>query len=172
MNKALVVIDMQNDFVTDALESPYAKEIVQNVVNKIETAKSEGDTAIFFTKDTHSEDYMNTNEGRHLPVPHCIRGTKGWNIIPELEKFAEEAQIIEKPTFGFKDWKEVLPEDMNDITLIGVCTDICVVSNALILKALYPEADVHVDTSCCAGITPETHLAAIETMKSCQVDCY
>ncbi len=172
MKKILIVIDMQNDFVTDALCSVYAQEIVPNVVKKLEKAQADPETEIYFTKDTHTEDYMNTNEGKHLPVPHCIRGTRGWNLIPELEKFEEDAIVIEKPTFGFKDWKNVLPEDVEDITMIGVCTDICVVSNALILKALYPEVEVHVDASCCAGLTPEKHLAAIETMKSCQVDCY
>ncbi|MDO4649002.1 MAG: isochorismatase family cysteine hydrolase [Eubacteriales bacterium] len=171
MKKVLLVIDMQNDFVTDALASAEAQAIVQKVVQKVEEAQKDSETEIFFTKDTHTPDYMNTNEGKHLPVPHCIRETKGWMLIPELEKFQEDATVIEKPTFGFKDWKKVLPEDTEDITLIGVCTDICVVSNALILKALYPEVDVHVDTACCAGVTPAAHLAAIETMKSCQVDC-
>lgn len=172
MKKVLLVIDMQKDFVTDALGSPYAQAIAGNVVRKVSEAKESGECEVFFTKDTHTPDYMNTNEGRHLPVPHCIRGEKGWELIPELEKFADEAHVIEKPTFGFKDWKSVLPADTADITLIGVCTDICVVSNALILKALYPEADVHVDTACCAGVTPETHQAAIDTMKACQVECY
>ena len=175
MRSILIVVDMQKDFVTGVLASAEAQAILPEVKAKI----SEDDCAgkeIIFTRDTHGEDYMQTNEGQHLPVPHCIKGTDGWQICSELtDGVTSEYKTVDKPTFGFLGWKDVLASETADgsdldIEMIGVCTDICVVSNALILKALYPEATVRVDAGCCAGVTPEAHAAALATMRACQVD--
>ena len=161
MRNILIVVDMQKDFVTGALASAEAQAILPEVMAKI----SEYDRAgkeIIFMRDTHGEDYMQTNEGKHLPVPHCIKGTDGWQICSELtDGVTSEYKTVDKPTFGFLGWKDVLASETADgsdldIEMIGVCTDICVVSNALILKALYPEATVRVDAGCCAGVTPES----------------
>ncbi len=173
MEKILVVIDMQNDFVTGSLGSKEAVEIVPNVVNKIKNFTGE----VIFTRDTHQADYMNTQEGRHLPVEHCIENTKGWEIIPQLSTFAMLSKIINKPTFGSIELAEYIYKKYEDnkdleVELIGLCTDICVVSNALILKATMPELKITLDSSCCAGVTVQKHEAALETMKSCQIDVY
>ena len=164
MKKTLIVVDMQNDFINMALGTPEAEAIVPLVKAKIEAYRKNGDT-IIFTRDTHSEDYLSTPEGQKLPVVHCVRGTKGWDIAEGL--YVEGSKIIDKPNFGWPDWKE---EDLEDVELVGLCTDICVVSNALILKATFPEANISVDGSCCAGVTPESHKAALVTMKMCQID--
>ena len=175
MRNILIVVDMQKDFVTGALASAEAQAILPKVKEKIEVYDRAG-KEIIFTRDTHGEDYMQTNEGKHLPVPHCIKGTDGWQICAELtDGITSEYKTVDKPTFGFLGWKDVLASETADgsnldIEMIGVCTDICVVSNALILKALYPEATVRVDAGCCAGVTPEAHAAALVTMRSCQVD--
>lgn len=175
MRRILIVVDMQNDFVTGALGSEDAQKILPGVRAKIDAYHKE-DAEVIFTRDTHGEDYMQTNEGKHLPVPHCIKGTDGWQICAELtDGITSEYKTVDKPTFGFLGWKDVLASETADgsdldIEMIGVCTDICVVSNALILKALYPEATVRVDAGCCAGVTPEAHAAALATMRSCQVD--
>ncbi len=175
MRNILIVVDMQNDFVTGALASNDAQAILPKVKEKIEAYDRAG-KEIIFTRDTHGEDYMLTNEGKHLPVPHCIKGTDGWQICGELtDGIASEYKTVDKPTFGFLGWKDVLASETADgsdldIEMIGVCTDICVVSNALLLKALYPEATVRVDAGCCAGVTPEAHEAALATMRSCQVE--
>lgn len=175
MRNILIVVDMQKDFVTGALASAEAQAILPKVKEKIEVYDRAG-KEIIFTRDTHREDYMQTNEGKHLPVPHCIKGTDGWQICAELtDGITSEYKTVDKPTFGFLGWKDVLASETADgsdldIEMIGVCTDICVVSNALILKALYPEATVRVDAGCCAGVTPEAHAAALATMRSCQVD--
>ena len=167
--KTLIVVDMQKDFIDGALGTAEAVAIVPNVKSKIDEYVRRGDE-IIFTRDTHGENYMNTSEGRSLPVPHCIRGTEGWEIPAELDLPGREH--IDKPNFGWKDWDlkngEARPA-FAEIEMIGVCTDICVVSNALILKALYPETPISVDASCCAGVTPERHFAALEVLKSCQV---
>ena len=166
--KLLVVVDMQNDFVTGALRTPEAIMIVQNVKEKIERYLKNLDDVIF-TRNTRSSIYMDTNEGRHLPFPHCIKGTNGWKIIDELKPYAKK--IIDKPTFGSVELAELLVKsDIRDIELVGLFTDICVVSNALLIKAFLPEANVSVDASCCAGITIATHDAALQTMKMCQID--
>ncbi len=162
--KTLIVIDMQNDFITDALGTKEAIEIVENVKKKIDSYKNSG-YQIIFTRDTHDENYLNTPEGKKLPVTHCVKGTKGWEIADGL--YVEGAEIIDKPSFGWTKWKD---KDFDEIELIGLCTDICVVSNALILKATFPNAKICVDASCCAGVTPETHNAALTTMKMCQID--
>lgn len=165
MSKVLIVIDMQNDFVTGSLGNKEAQAIIPNIKAKIKEYAERGDR-IIFTRDTHTESYLNTPEGKKLPVKHCIKNTDGWQIVSGLE--TENCEYIDKPTFGWLNWKGFGADD--EIELIGVCTDICVVSNALILKAKYPEAAISVDASCCAGVTPEKHNAALETMKSCQID--
>lgn len=164
MKKTLIVVDMQNDFIDGALGTKEAEAIVSNVRNKIQEYAKNGDE-IIFTRDTHTEDYMNTNEGKHLPVEHCIKGTKGWQIAEGLE--VAGCKYIDKPSFGYTGWLDM---DLECVELVGLCTDICVVSNALVIKALYPEIDVTVDASCCAGVSPETHNAALVTMKCCQVN--
>lgn len=176
--RVLVVVDMQNDFIDGALGTREAEAIVPAVCRKIREAASEN-ALIFATKDTHSENYMETREGRFLPVPHCIKGSSGWEIRPEVSAELGDARIIEKYSFGSRILPDAIAEALQirglaekdtEIELIGLCTDICVVSNALILKARFPETDMMVDASCCAGVTVEKHLAALETMKSCQIE--
>ena len=164
MKKTLVVVDMQKDFIDGALGTKEAVAIVDNVKKKIAMYKENGDE-IIFTRDTHQTNYMETNEGKHLPVPHCIEGTAGWEIGEGLE--VEGALYINKPSFGYMNWKDY---NLEEVEIIGLCTDICVVSNALIIKATFPEIKVSVDASCCAGVTPESHAAALTTMKMCQVE--
>jgi len=164
MSKTLIVIDMQKDFVDGSLGTAEAVAILENVKKKIEEYKQRGDE-IIFTRDTHGEDYMNSNEGKHLPVVHCVEGTPGWEIYEGL--YTEGSDIINKPTFGYTGWGDY---SFEEVELIGLCTDICVISNALIIKALFPEIRVSVDSSCCAGVTPAKHEAALETMRSCQVE--
>ena len=175
MRKILVVVDMQNDFVTGLLGTEEARAIVPNIKAKIDKYIKNGDEVIF-TRDTHDEDYLNTNEGKHLPVPHCIDATEGWQVVPELD--IPECEHIDKFTFGWPFWARIRDLDsgirytryLEEIELVGVCTDICVVSNALILKSMYPRAKITVDASCCAGVTPENHKAALTVMKSCQIE--
>lgn len=162
--KTLIVIDMQKDFVTGTLGTKEAAAIVDNVKKKIDTYKAEGNQ-IIFTRDTHWNDYLNTNEGKHLPVRHCIKDSDGWQVLPELD--IADAVHVDKPNFGYPLWKERFRFEA--VELVGVCTDICVVSNALILKAQFPEIDITVDASCCAGVTVDSHHAALTTMKMCQV---
>ena len=169
MKKLLVVIDMQNDFIDGSLGTPEALAIVEAVKEKIRAYPPE---AVFATMDTHGPDYLSTQEGRNLPVEHCIRGTDGWRIRPELAELLEGAAVFEKPTFGSTRLAETIRglEGVEEIELIGLCTDICVVSNALLLKAFMPEVKIRVDAACCAGVTPEKHSAALETMRSCQIE--
>ena len=161
--KTLIVVDMQNDFIDGSLGTEEAQAIVPNVKKKIQEYKNRGDE-IIFTRDTHQSDYLDTPEGKKLPVVHCIEGTKGWQIADGLE--VEGCTYIDKPTFGWTHWNE---RTFQEIEMVGLCTDICVVSNALILKATFPSVEITVDASCCAGVTPQTHLAALETMKMCQI---
>ncbi len=163
MRKTLIVIDMQNDFIDGALGTKEAQAIVPNVKKKIEEYEARGDE-IIFTRDTHLKNYLETNEGKHLPIEHCICNTYGWHIS---DKLGYGYDVINKATFGYNGWSEY---DFEEIELVGLCTDICVVSNALILKATFPEIDITVDASCCAGVTPETHQAALTTMKMCQIN--
>lgn len=170
--KLLVVVDIQKDFVDGALGSKEAVAIVPAAIKKVK----EFDGEVIFTRDTHHENYMSTQEGKYLPVPHCIKGTDGWEIIPELRTFAEEkkCRIYDKPTFGCRELAEDIKGmfsfgEVESVELIGLCTDICVVSNALCIKAFSPELPVSVDRACCAGVTPEKHNAALETMRSCQI---
>lgn len=164
MKKTLIVVDMQNDFIDMALGTKEAVSIVPRVKAKIEEYAKNGDE-IIYTRDTHSEDYLNTPEGKKLPVPHCIKGTKGWEIAEGL--YVEGSKIIDKPNFGWLHWGK---EEFSEVELVGLCTDICVVSNALIIKAAHPEASVKVDSACCAGVTPDSHNAALTTMQMCQID--
>lgn len=172
MKKYLVVVDMQKDFVDGALGTAEAVAIVPNVVSKIK----EFDGDIFVTYDTHFENYMDTAEGKKLPVPHCIKGTDGWQLDKAVQAALEEKEYtpVEKITFGSIDLPWLIGKAANgedfSVELIGLCTDICVVSNALLLKANCPERKISVDASCCAGVTPATHNAALETMKMCQID--
>lgn len=161
--KTLIVVDMQNDFIDGSLGTKEAHAIVPNVKKKIQEYQNRGDE-IIFTRDTHQSDYLDTPEGKKLPVVHCIEGTKGWQIADGLE--VEGCTYIDKPTFGWTHWNE---RTFQEIEMVGLCTDICVVSNALILKATFPSVEITVDASCCAGVTPQTHLAALETMKMCQI---
>ena len=164
MKKTLIVIDMQNDFIDGSLGTAEAVAIVGNVQRKIAEYKADGNEVIF-TRDTHGENYLDTPEGKKLPVIHCVKGTQGWQISDKLD--AVGCDIIDKPSFGWTHWDE---RSFDKIELVGLCTDICVVSNALILKAQFPEAEITVDASCCAGVTPETHNAALATMKMCQIN--
>ncbi len=164
MKKTLIVVDMQNDFIDMALGTNEAVAIIPKVKEKIKQYIQNGDEVIY-TRDTHEENYLETPEGKKLPVKHCIRGTKGWEIAEDL--YVEGCKIIDKPNFGWPNWRE---ERFEDVELIGLCTDICVVSNALIIKASFPNASVMVDANCCAGVTPESHRAALTTMKMCQID--
>ena len=166
--KVLVVVDMQNDFIHGSLGTKEAAEIVNLVKDKIAEYKKMG-YAVFFTRDTHGEDYLSTPEGKKLPVKHCIKGTPGWEIADGLD--TSKSIIINKSTFGTFKWSHFF-EDSDDleIEVVGLCTDICVVSNALILKAMFPSATIRVDSSACAGVTPESHEAALTTMKMCQIE--
>ena len=170
MRKILIVIDMQNDFIDAALGTKEAVAIVDAVKKKIWTYPARD---IIATMDTHGENYMETQEGKYLPVPHCIKGTKGWEIRPDIAELLKGAKIYEKPTFGSTalaaDLKALSEQEEIELELIGLCTDICVVSNALLLKAAMPEVKISVDPSCCAGVTPEKHMAALETMRSCHI---
>ena len=172
MKNFLVVVDMQNDFVDGALGSAEAVAIVLNVVDKIKNFDGE----IFVTLDTHFDNYMETAEGKKLPVPHCIKGTTGWELNPEVAKALEGKKytVVEKLTFGSVDLPKLMGQAAGDeafsVELMGLCTDICVVSNALLLKAHYPENNIAVDASCCAGVTPKSHNEALATMGMCQIE--
>lgn len=171
MKRILVVVDMQKDFVDGSLGTKEAVAILPAVRKKIE---SYPDGCIYATLDTHQPDYLNTNEGKHLPVEHCIQGTEGWRIHPEIADVLKNAIFVVKPTFGSVKLIELLKAENEkepiSVELIGLCTDICVISNALLIKAAMPEIDIFVDASCCAGVTPEKHEAALETMRSCQIE--
>jgi len=168
--KLLVVVDMQNDFVSGALGTKEAVAIVPHVVGRVVQAVNDG-WDIIFTQDTHEEDYMDTQEGKNLPVPHCIRGSEGWEIIPQLQEYVEGRMRVEKPTFGSVQLANLLcfSESYEEIELIGLCTDICVISNALMIKGHLPEVPISVNAACCAGVTPASHNNALEAMKMCQI---
>ena len=168
MKKLLIVVDMQNDFITGALGSPQAQAILPNVIAKIEHYKQNGGKVIF-TRDTHYDNYLSTQEGKYLPVAHCIKGTQGHMIADKLDTTG--CELLDKPTFGSLELaKRAAEGDYDEIELCGLCTDICVVSNAIILKAQLPETKITVDPLCCAGVTEESHNAALLTMKMCQVN--
>ncbi|CVI68347.1 nicotinamidase/pyrazinamidase [Clostridiales bacterium CHKCI001] len=170
MKKALVIIDMQNDFINGALGTKEAQAIVGSVKKKIEQALKAGNDVIF-TQDTHYDTYLETAEGKKLPVQHCIYGTNGWEICPELKEYSENAEVFEKPTFGsVKLARYLAVREYEAVEFVGLCTDICVISNVLLVKAVMPESELLVDASCCAGVTPESHKNALEAMKMCQVN--
>ena len=169
MQDILIVVDMQNDFIDGALGTAEAVAIVPKVVEKVRSFKG----TVIFTRDTHDENYMQTQEGRNLPVPHCIKGSQGWEVCPALEPL-RKGLTIDKPTFGSAELGRLLleldaKEPVGSITLVGLCTDICVISNAMIAKAFLPEVPVTVDAACCAGVTPESHRTSLSAMKMCQV---
>lgn len=167
MKKVLIVVDMQNDFVTGCLGSKEAQAIVPEMVKFVESF----DGTVIFTKDTHDENYMESLEGKKLPVPHCIKGTEGWEIIPELKAFADKAAVYEKPTFGSKELAaDIANEAPDEVTLIGVCTGICVLNNATLIKAFAPEIPVKVVAGLCACVTPDTHKTALDAMATCQIE--
>ena len=166
----LVVVDMQNDFIDGSLGTEEAQRIVPEVVKKIQTF----DGTVFATRDTHEENYLETAEGKKLPVRHCIRGTEGWQIRRELDDL-RKTEPIDKETFGSTDLAADLvamniDDEIGSITFVGLCTDICVISNALLAKAALPEVPITVDASCCAGVTPESHENALKAMEMCQID--
>ncbi len=171
MRKILLVIDMQNDFIDGALGTPEAEAIINRVVQEIEKYPLDD---IIATRDTHGEDYLETQEGRKLPVPHCIKGTPGCSLHPKIRAALRGALIMGKSTFASKKLAEKVAalerKDELEITLVGLCTDICVVSNALLLKAYLPETPIRVIASACAGVTPESHQAALKTMEMCQIE--
>lgn len=171
MRKVLVVVDMQNDFIIGSLGTKEAENIVDNVVKKINEYDKEN---IYATRDTHTEDYLNTSEGRHLPVIHCVRNTKGWELDKKIEEALSNVVVVDKTTFGSVELAEMLKSENNkeaiEIELVGLCTDICVVSNALLFKAYMPEVNISVDSKCCAGVTVDSHNAALETMRMCQIE--
>lgn len=170
--KLLIVVDMQNDFVTGSLGTSMAADIEKNVVNKMKSYIANGETVVL-TYDTHNDDYLKTMEGKNLPVPHCIKNTKGWELTTSINSIKEENKLttFEKPTFGSKELVVYIEnlKNLEEIELIGLCTDICVVSNALLIKAFFPEMKISVDSKCCAGVTKETHDAALTTMKMCHI---
>lgn len=167
MKNILIVVDMQNDFIDGALGTKEAEAIVPYVKSVIESF----DGKVIFTRDTHFENYMDTQEGKNLPVPHCIKGTEGWQIRAELDAL-RTTEPIDKVTFGSADLVDVLKGegDIDSITFVGLCTDICVISNAMLVKAFYPEIPLTVDARACAGVTPESHKRALDAMKTCQIN--
>lgn len=177
MKKITIVIDMQNDFLTGALANPDAVNIIPSVLEQIKSADY-----VMYTRDTHSENYLETQEGKNLPVPHCVIGTHGWQIVDELDpnNIADIKMwhIVNKPTFGDVNiWMDMYFEDLVnwngedvEVTFCGTCTDICVVSNAMIVKSLYPDLVVNVKADACAGLTPEKHQSALDVMSSCQIN--
>lgn len=166
MRDTLIVIDMQNDFIDGSLGTKEAVAIVPNVAKKIKEYRDAGKQVIF-TRDTHFPNYLDTYEGKHLPVTHCVRNTIGWQISDKLDFDVDHDVLIDKITFGWLNWNDF---GFDSVEICGLCTDICVVSNALIIRANYPDIDITVDASCCAGVTPEQHKAALEVMKSCQIE--
>lgn len=182
MSKILVIIDMQNDFVTGALRNEDAIKIVPNVVEKVRKAKEDGDI-VLFTRDTHFANYLETQEGKNLPVEHCIKNTWGWEIIDELKGFVDDKgnsnrhplPPFDKKTFGSLTLGKYIASLTNGantfdkVEIIGICTDICVISNATIIKASCPEVLIEVDASCCAGVTPQAHKNALAAMESIQI---
>lgn len=170
MRKLLLVIDMQNDFIDGALGTPEAAAIVDRVAEEIGKYPPED---IIATRDTHSGNYPETQEGRNLPVIHCVKGTPGWELNAKIAAALRGAVVIDKPTFGSRELAErvaaLAREEELDVTLAGLCTDICVVSNALLLKAYLPETPIRVIADCCAGVTPKSHQAALDTMRMCQI---
>lgn len=164
--KYLVIIDMQNDFVTGALKNDDAVGVAEKIVYYYQHNRFD---RVVFTMDTHNQDYLNTLEGQNLPVPHCIKGTRGWEIVDELLFLAKQSTVVEKTTFGSLSWKKFI-KDPTEITICGLVSDICVCSNALILRAMFPNTKIKVVSNLCAGLTKEKHNAAMSVMESCQIE--
>ena len=165
--KYLIVVDMQVDFITGALGSEHAKAIVPSVVEKVKNYKGK----VIFTRDTHFENYLSTQEGKKLPVVHCIEGTKGWEICAELKPFVKT--VVDKITFGSIDLPNLIKDfgdEIEEIELCGLCTDICVISNAIVLKTAFPEVRIVVDGKCSAGVTMQSHETALSAMKAVQIE--
>lgn len=168
----LIVVDMQNDFVSGALGTPEARQIVPAAAERVAAGIRRGER-IFFTRDTHGADYLHTQEGRNLPVPHCIRGTEGWEIVEQLRPASAGQTILDKPAFGSAELGRLLAkenerEPIEKVTLIGLCTDICVISNAMLLRAFFPEVPIEILADCSAGVTPESHATALAALAACQ----
>ena len=169
MKKIIVVVDMQNDFIDGSLGTAEAQEMLPRLKEKLKQVTDNGSAELIFTMDTHGENYLQTQEGKNLPVEHCLKGSHGWEITPELQEFVKQSKaVVEKPTFGSLELPKLLG-DAEEVELVGLCTDICVISNAMVIKAAYPEVQVSVDASCCAGVTPESHKNALAAMKMCQI---
>lgn len=169
MKELFVVVDMQNDFVDGALGTPEAQAILPLVAEQVQAALARG-AQVVFTQDTHGPDYLDTQEGHNLPVPHCVRGTQGWQLAPALLPYAAGCPVFEKPTFGSTRLAHYAQrEGFDRVELVGLCTDICVLSNAILLKAALPEAAIAVRGACCAGVTPESHANALKALEMCQV---
>ena len=170
MKRLYVVVDMQKDFIDGSLGTREAQEMLPRMVDRLTEIQARKDTDIIFTMDTHGSDYLETQEGKKLPVQHCIKGTDGWQIAEVLQEFAENAvAIVENPSFGYTGWQEIAA-GYDEITLGGLCTDICVISNAMLLKAFFPEIKIRIDSICCAGVTAESHINALNAMKMCQME--
>lgn len=175
MKKALIVIDMQNDFIAGSLGTAEAQAIVDGCAAEIKSYKKETGLPVMFTMDTHGENYAETQEGRKLPVPHCIKGSTGWELEDRIKALVEQGDmVVEKPSFGCADIAErvkaLYGQIPDEITVMGLCTDICVVSNVMLLKAAFPEINIRLKENCCAGVTPESHRCAVEVMKMCQIE--
>ncbi len=183
--KVLVLVDLQNDFIDGALGSPEAQAIVPRVVDKINNYSDKSNTLVLFTKDTHYADYLNTLEGTMLPIEHCIENTQGWSINREVKDAVRRNRFLScskgdiingriyKNTFGSDVLRNFLKENsdiIEQVEFIGLCTDICVISNVLMARQVLPDTNIYVDSSCCAGVTPEKHQAALEVMRSCQIN--
>lgn len=170
MKRLYVVVDMQKDFIDGSLGTREAQEMLPRMVDRLTEIQARKDTDIIFTMDTHGSDYLETQEGKNLPVQHCIKGTDGWQIAAALQVFAERAvAIVEKPSFGYIGWQDI-GKGYDEITMGGLCTDICVISNAMLLKAFFPEIKIRIDSICCAGVTAESHINALNAMKMCQME--
>lgn len=170
MKRLYVVVDMQKDFIDGSLGTREAQEMLPRMVDRLTEIQARKDTDIIFTMDTHGSDYLETQEGKNLPVQHCIKGTDGWQIAAALQVFAERAvAIVEKPSFGYIGWQDI-GKGYDEITMVGLCTDICVISNAMLLKAFFPGIRLRIDSTCCAGVTAESHNNALQSMKMCQMD--
>jgi len=164
MNDLILIIDMQNDFIDGSLGTKEAQAIVPRVQKKLFTT----DSVIMFTQDTHGQDYLDSQEGKNLPIKHCIKPEKGWEICDALKPYVKESNVFEKPTFGCTNLIQAV-EPHESITIVGLCTDICIISNVLLIKAFYPEKMIIVDSKCCAGVTLESHENALKAMRSCQI---
>lgn len=172
MEKAIIVVDMQNDFVYGDLSTDQAREMLPRLIDKLEKVVKGKSADLIFTQDTHKEDYLTTQEGKNLPVVHCIKNTEGWELISDMKRFTPSAKaVIEKKTFGSTRLPSLI-KPYKEVEFVGLCTDICIISNALLVKAFYPELVVSVDSQCCAGTTPENHEIALAAMKACQCKIY